>query len=148
MTLSPTASATDATVHAVVPLATPADPVAWFVHVTIVTATLSEAEPPRTTVEEPVAYVGEDVGEVIVQVGEVGSYVTVIVSVPTFAEASLARTVMTFAPADRAMDATLQLVVPEAVPDAPVAAFVHVTCVTPTSSEAVPASPIPEEAVA
>jgi hypothetical protein len=73
MTLSPTESATDATVHAVVALAVPDAPVVPFVQVTTATPMLSEAEPPRATVEEPVAYVGDDVGEVIVQVGDVGS---------------------------------------------------------------------------
>jgi hypothetical protein len=109
---------------------------------------LSDAEPPSAIVEEFVAYVGDAVGEVIAQVGAVGSYVTVIASVPTFAEASRARTVMTLFPATSAIDATLQLVVPDAVPEAPVAAFVHVTCVTPMSSEAVPPRAIGVDAVA
>jgi hypothetical protein len=148
MTLSPTASATDATVQAVVPLAVPDPPVARFVQVTTVTPMLSEAEPPTATVEDPVAYVGDEVGEVIVAVGEELSYVTVMTSVPTFAAASRARTVTMFAPTESAIDATLQLVVPTAVPEAPVAAFVHVTAVTPTSSEAVPPRPTLEDAVA
>jgi hypothetical protein len=38
------------------------------------------------------------------------------------------------------MPLAVQLVVPLAVPLAPVAEFAHVTCVTPTSSEAVPPS--------
>jgi hypothetical protein len=54
---------------------------------------------------------------------------------------------MTLFPAASATDATLQLVVPLVVPDAPVAAFVHVTVVTPMLSEAVPASDKGEEAV-
>jgi hypothetical protein len=148
MTLPPTASATDATVQAVVPLALPDPPVAWFVQLTTVTPTLSDAVPPSATVEEEVAYVGEEVGEVIAQVGEVGSYVTVMTSVPTFAAASRARTVMTLFPATSATLPILQLVVPLAVPDAAVAALVHVTWVTPTSSEAVPPRPTLEDAVA
>jgi hypothetical protein len=47
---------------------------------------------------------------------------------------------MTLSPVTSATDATLQLVVPPALPDPPVAAFVHVTCVTPTASDAVPPS--------
>jgi hypothetical protein len=54
---------------------------------------------------------------------------------------------MTLSPATSATLATLQLVVPEALPDPPVAAFVHVTCVTPTASEAVPPSAAGEETV-
>jgi hypothetical protein len=45
---------------------------------------------------------------------------------------------MTLSPATNATDATLHEVVPEAVPVPPVAAFVQVTCVTPTASEVVP----------
>jgi hypothetical protein len=41
----------------------------------------------------------------------------------------------------------LQLVVPEALPEPPVAAFVHVTWVTPTLSEAVPPSATGEDEV-
>jgi hypothetical protein len=62
----------------------------------------------------------------------------VIVSVPTFPAASLARTVMTLFPATSAIDPTLQLVVPLALPEPPVAAFVQATAVTPTLSEALP----------
>jgi hypothetical protein len=64
----------------------------------------------------------------------------VIVSDAAFPAASRAVTVMTLFPADSPTEATVQLVVPLALPDPPVAAFVHVTAVTPTASEAVPAS--------
>jgi hypothetical protein len=75
---------------------------------------------------------------VIVAVGATPSYVTVIVSAPTFPAASRARTTMTLFPDARATPTAAQLVVPLAVPDAPVAWFVHVTAVTPMPSEAVP----------
>jgi hypothetical protein len=78
---------------------------------------------------------------VIVHTGAVtsgGVYVTVSTSVPVFPDPSCAVTVMALAPDTSAMPATLQLVVPTAVPDPPVAAFTHVTDVTPTLSEAVP----------
>jgi hypothetical protein len=83
----------------------------------------------------------------IVAIGEELSYVTVTVSEPTFPAASRARTVMTLSPATSATLAMLQLVVPDAVPDPPVAALVHVTVVTPTLSEAVPPIPSGEDEV-
>ena len=60
-----------------------------------------------------------------------------IVSVPLLLAASFAVTVIALLPS---LNATLQdqLVVPVAVVVTPVAALVHVTCVTPTASEAVP----------
>jgi hypothetical protein len=73
MTLFPAESATAAALQAVVPDAVPEAPVAEFVHVTVVTAVLSEAVPPRFTVEEAVAYVADAVGKVIVQVGAIPS---------------------------------------------------------------------------
>jgi hypothetical protein len=45
---------------------------------------------------------------------------------------------MTLSPTASDTFTTTQLVVPDATPEAPVAAFVHVTEVTPTLSEAVP----------
>jgi hypothetical protein len=54
---------------------------------------------------------------------------------------------MTLFPGVSATDATLQLVVPAAVPEAPVPAFVHVTVVTPMLSDAVPPSGTVAEAV-
>jgi hypothetical protein len=45
---------------------------------------------------------------------------------------------MTFSPTARDTPSTTQLVVPDAVPEALVAEFVHVTDVTPTLSEALP----------
>jgi hypothetical protein len=65
-----------------------------------------------------------------------------------FPEASYARTVMTLLPAESAIPTTAQLAVPAAVPEAPVAALVHVTVVTPMLSEAVPPRDRGEEAVA
>jgi hypothetical protein len=72
----------------------------------------------------------------------------VIVSVPAFPAASRATTTIVLSPAARAIDATLQEVVPEAVPFAAVVRFVHTTVVTPTLSEAVPARASGVEAVA
>jgi hypothetical protein len=145
---APAASATLATLQLVVPVAGPEAPVAAFVHVTVVTATLSEAVPPSATVPDVVVYVGDDVGVVIVHVGAVPSYVTVMLSVPTFPAPSLARTVTTLFPEASAIPRTLQLLVPFAVPDAPVAAFVHVTCARPIASDAVPPRFKGDEAVA
>jgi hypothetical protein len=54
---------------------------------------------------------------------------------------------MTLFPAASAIPTSAQLVVPPAVPELPVAAFVHVTCVTPTLSDAVPPRDRGEEAV-
>jgi hypothetical protein len=145
MAFAPDTSAIPVTLQLVVPAAVPEPPVAALTHVTDVTPTLSEAVPPRSTLEDDVAYVGEEVGEVIAHVGAAESYVTAIVSLPTFPAASRARTVMTLLPEASAMPRTLQLEVPIAVPDAPVAAFVHLTTVTPTSSEAVPPRSIGDE---
>jgi hypothetical protein len=69
----------------------------------------------------------------------------VIVSVPVFPAASRARTVIALFPAASAIPSTLQLVDPMAVPEAPVAAFVQLTVITPTSSDAVPPRSIGEE---
>jgi hypothetical protein len=59
-----------ATLQLAVPTALPDPPVAAFAHVTDVTATLSEAVPPRSTLEDDVAYAGVEVGVVIVHVGD------------------------------------------------------------------------------
>jgi hypothetical protein len=72
----------------------------------------------------------------------------VITSVPTFPDPSCAATVMAFAPDTSAMPATLQLDVPTAVPEPPVAALTHVTDVTLTLSEAVPPRSTLEDDVA
>jgi hypothetical protein len=139
--LFPEASAIPTTAQLVVPPAVPEAPVAAFVHVTLVTATLSEAVPPTSTAAEELAYVAEAVGAVIVHTGDVASgraYVTVIVSLPPFPTPSCALTTITLSPSCKLTDATLQLVVPDVVPFAPVARFVHTTTVTPTLSEAVP----------
>jgi hypothetical protein len=141
MTFAPATSATLATLQLVVPVALPEVPVVSFVQVTAVTATSSEAVPPRARFAAVVAYVGDDVGVVIVHVGGVVSAavrVTVMVSLPLLATASHARTTMVLAPIASAMPAWDQLVVPPAVPAAPFAWFVQVTEVTPMLSEAVP----------
>jgi hypothetical protein len=151
MTLFPEASAIPTAAQLVVPPAVPEAPVAAFVHVTTVTPTLSEVVPPRSTVAEELAYVAEAVGETIVQTGEVASgraYVTVIVSEPTLPTASCALTTIALSPSWRLTDATLQLVVPDAVPFAPVARSVHTTTVTPTLSDAVPPRLVVAELVA
>jgi hypothetical protein len=145
---APAASATLATLQLVVPVAVPETPVATFVHVTVATPMLSEAVPPSATVPDVVVYVGDEVGVVIVHVGAVPSYVTVIVSVPAFPAPSRARTVMTLFPAASAIPSTLQFVVPFAVPEAPVAVFVHVTAARPIASDAVPPRFKGDEAVA
>jgi hypothetical protein len=58
---------------------------------------------------------------VIVAVGATPSYVTVIVSVPALPAPSRARITMTLFPEASAIPTTAQLLVPLAVPDAPVA---------------------------
>jgi hypothetical protein len=140
-TLFPGASEIPATAQLVVPVAAPEAPVAAFVHVTSVTATLSEAVPPSAAVDEEVEEAGEEVGLVIVHTGAVTSgraYVTVIVSAPVFPTASRATTTIALSPSWSVTEATLHAVVPDAVPFAPVARFVHTTTVTPTLSDAVP----------
>ena len=67
-----------------------------------------------------------------------GATVTVRVSVAVLPAASLAVTVMTFWPLDRAMPVLLQLVVPLQVP-LPPRLFDQLTRVTAMLSEAVPA---------
>ena len=64
---------------------------------------------------------------------------TVSVAVPVFPAASFAVTVSTLEPGCSAIPETDQLVVPVAVP-LPPALLLHVTCVTPTLSAAVPLS--------
>src|SRR5207247_5250972 len=79
-------------------------------------------------------------GAVIATVGAVVSLtVTVKLAVAVLPEASRAVTVSTFVPSWRMMPLAVQLVVPLAVP-LPPRLFAHVTCVTPTLSDAVPAS--------
>jgi hypothetical protein len=76
-------------------------------------------------------------GDVIDADGAVASRVTSSVAVATLFAASRAVTVTVFAPGCSAIPAADQLVVPLAVPDPP-AAFVQLTCVTPTLSLALP----------
>ena len=70
---------------------------------------------------------------------KVGVRVTVKLAVAMFVAASRAVTVSTFTPTWRAIPLAVQLVVPAAVP-LPPRSFAHVTCVTPTVSDAVPPS--------
>ena len=70
---------------------------------------------------------------------KVGVKVTVKMSVAVLPAASRAVTVSTFVPSWRMMPLAVQLVIPLAVP-LPPRLFAHVTCVTPTLSDAVPAS--------
>jgi hypothetical protein len=59
-------------------------------------------------------------------------------SLPAFPAASRATTTIALSPATSAIDPMLQLVVPEAVPFAPIARFVQTTLVTARLSDAVP----------
>ena len=70
---------------------------------------------------------------------KVGVKVTVKLAVAELRAASCAVTVSTFVPGWRTIPLAVQLVVPLAVP-LPPRLFVHVTCVTPTLSDAVPPS--------
>src|SRR5213080_1530077 len=112
-------------VQLVVPVAVPLPP-RLFVHVTWVTPTLSDAVPPSVREALPVAKVGLEVGVVMVTV--------CVVVLPA---ASRAVIVSTFDPVWRAIPLAVQLVVPVAVP-LPPRLFAHVTCVTPTLSDALP----------
>jgi len=78
--------------------------------------------------------------------GVVSLKVTVTVAVPMLPAASRPVTVSTFAPGCRTIPLAVQLVVPVAVPPPP-RELVHVTWVTPTLSDAVPASVNTEEFV-
>ncbi len=123
----------------VVPIAVPLPPRS-LAHVTCVTPTASLAVPPTVKGEVLVVKVVPVVGVAIETAGAVVSgtlNVMVMTSVVTLPVASCAVTVMMFAPLCKAMPATLQLVVPVAVP-LPPRSFIHVTCVTPTASAAVP----------
>jgi hypothetical protein len=84
--------------------------------VTWVTAILSEAVPPTVIGVALVLYVGLLVGLLIVTIGAVGSYVTVIVSVEMFWATSRAVTVITLSPDCSVIPLMVQLVVPVAVP--------------------------------
>jgi hypothetical protein len=139
-TFGPDNSAILLHVQAVVP-AQFAVPPRSFVHMTEVTPTLSEADPISVIGLELVSNVGFGVGDVIVTVGGVLSNVTVRTSWPIFPAASEALTVNTLAPANRLMLLQVQFVVPVQVAPA-VRSLVHVTCATPTLSEAEPVSVI------
>ena len=139
MTFDPLCNTMPLTLQLVVPVAVPLPPRS-LAHVTCVTPTASLAEPPTVNGVVLVVKVVPDVGVPIEIAGAVvsaGVNVTVSESVRVLFAASRAVTVMTFAPLCKVMPATLQLVVPVAVP-LPPRSFVHVTCVTPTASAAVP----------
>jgi hypothetical protein len=138
---APGASVTVA-VQLVVPEAVPDWPVAAFDHVTVATATLSDATPASATLDDPVVHVGAVVGLLIWTDGGVvspedGVYVIVIVAWPLFPAASYAVIVIRLLPLASGTVA-VQFVVPDAGPLPPVAAFAHVTPVTATLSAAVP----------
>jgi hypothetical protein len=133
----------------VVPVAVPDVELVEFVHVTLATATLSEAVPLRATDELDVTY-GSSAGEVMVTAGFVLSRVTVIVSVPVLPTASVAVTVIVLEPATSGIELALQEVVPvagagEVVPEAFVT--LHRTFAMPVSSDAVPSSETDESPV-
>ena len=69
-----------------------------------------------------------------------GLYVAVMVATPALPAASRAVRVRMLSPDCKAIVLTAQLLVPVAVPDPP-RLLVHVTCVTPTLSLAVPLRP-------
>ena len=97
--------------------------------------------------EAAVAYVGPEVGEVIVSVGaEVSVRVTVKAPIAVLPAASRAVTLSTFVPSWRTMPLAVQLALPVAVPPPP-RLFAHVTWVTPTLSKAVPLSMMDEAPV-
>jgi hypothetical protein len=137
-TFDPGCSAMPDADQLVVPVAVPLPP-ALLLHVTCVTPMLSAAVPPIVRGLLVAVYVDPDVGVVTDTVGAVVSYVTVRVAVPALPAASFAVTVSTFVPGCSAMPDADQLVVPVAVP-LPPALLLHVTCVTPTLSAAVPPS--------
>ena len=100
-------------------------------------ATLSVAFAETVSVPETV---DPEVGAVIETVGAVVSLrVTVKLAVAVLPAASRAVTVSTFVPSWRTIPLAVQLVVPVAVP-LPPRLFANVTWVTPTLSDAVPAS--------
>jgi hypothetical protein len=141
MTFEPSTSRIPLTVQVVVPEAVPLPP-RLLTHVTCVTPTLSLARPPRLSVEVPVVMAPLVVGDVMLTVGRVVSETVVVrvavsVAVAVFPAASRAVTVTTFVPASSGIPAALQLAVPVAVP-LPPRSLTHVTCVTPTLSDAVP----------
>jgi hypothetical protein len=139
MTLAPPSSTMPLALQLVVPVAVPLPPRS-LAHVTCVTPTASLAVPPTVNGVVLVAKVVPVVGVAIETAGAVVSgalYVTVRIAVAILPAASRAVTVNAFEPPCSVMLATLQLVVPVAVP-LPPRLFDHVTCVTPVLSLAVP----------
>jgi hypothetical protein len=109
-----------------------------FVQVTFFTPTLSEAVPDMDCFRLFVVQVAPDVGYANVTVGFVTSpYVIVRFGGASCTDASVAVTVITFAPSWRAIPGALRVFTPEHVPFPP-RSFVQVTLFTPTLSEAVP----------
>jgi hypothetical protein len=137
-TFDPVCRAIPLVVQLAVPVAVPLPP-RLLTHRTWVTPMLSEAVPPSVSEDLVVLYVVLEVGDVIVTRGAVASRLTVKASDAVLPAASRAVTVSTFVPVCRAIPLVAQLVVPVAVP-LPPRLFTHLTCVTPTSSAAVPRS--------
>ena len=136
--LSPATRAIGATLHDVVPVTVPTAPLAAFTQVTVATPTLSEAVPLSAIEVAGVMKRAEGLGREIATAGGTVSSVTVIVEgAETFPAMSVEVTVRGFAPLARGIEA-LHDVVPEAVPDPPVAALDHWTEATPRLSAAVP----------
>jgi hypothetical protein len=136
----PVASAIEATVHPVVPVAAPEDAVVVLAHVTEVRPAVALAVPARAMVAAAVATVDAAVGEVMAIVGPGVSRVTVSESVVVAPTASVAVTVMTFAPGTSAMALAVHVVVPVATPLVAFALLVQDTEVSSLSSDAVPPS--------
>src|SRR5688572_30450112 len=136
MTLAPATSTTAGTDHSVVPVAVP-NPPRLFCQVTCVTPLLSLALPPRASIALLVTNVPAVVGATTATAGACESRVTDTVAEVLLPAASSATTVIRLTPGCRAALATLQVVVPAALP-LPPRLLVHVTSVTPTSSLDVP----------
>src|SRR5687767_1436463 len=129
------ASGMDA-VHAAVPVAVPAPPVAALVQVTLASGPSSEAVP-ASTVGDPFVAKSTPPLVVISRPGSVVSLVTVIVSdAEGLPAVSIERTSITFAPDASGTDA-VHVVVPVAATNA-AGAILHSTSDTPTLSAAVP----------
>src|SRR6185503_11656324 len=148
MTLDPPTNVIPLAFQFVVPVAVPLPPRS-LAHVTCVTPTASLAVPPTVSGVVPVVKVVPVVGVAIETAGAVVSgalKVTVRMAVAKLPAASRAVTVSVFEPPSSVMLATLQLVVPLAVP-LPPRLFDHVTCVTLVLSLAEPPRPIVADVV-
>src|SRR5688572_7046329 len=137
MTLAPGLSATAAIDHAVVPAAVPLAPRS-LVQLTCDTPKASDAVPPIATLSFPVECAVAVLGVVMATTGaSLSVIVAVTLLVVLLPAASCAVMAITFAPGFSEMPATDHAVVPVAVP-LPPRSLTQVTCVTPTSSLAVP----------